>query len=161
MKKTFIIISVLGIFICSSFAQFNTGTKSVSGTISWSKNTYDGEDEVSLLTIAPSIGYFVMDNIAVNGSLNMLTLSYEGESESITGFGIGAKYYVNNLYAGASYNSLKYEDEDALNSLLIEGGYLYGINESVFLDVGIDYLMGTGDNKLTTITIGVGVATFY
>ena len=161
MKKVVTMMIVLSLLASVSYAQFNTGSKTASGTVSWSKNSYDGEDAGSLLMIAPSVGYFVMDNLSANVSLNMMTYSDDGESESITGFGIGAKYYMNNLYGGGSYNSLSWEDEDAMTSLLIEGGYLYGLNDNVFLDIGLDYLMGLGDNKSTTMTIGVGIATFF
>ena len=163
MRKVITMMMVLGLLASVSYAQFNTGSKTASGTISWSKNSYDGEEGISILIIAPSVGYFVMDNLAANVSLNMMTYSYPGDSdsESITGFGIGAKYYMNNFYGGGAFNLQKYEDQDALTSLLIEGGYLYGFNENVFLDIGLDYLMGLGDNKSTDITIGVGIATFF
>jgi len=59
MKKVITMMMVLGLLASVSYAQFNTGSKTASGTISWSKNSYDGEEGMSILIIAPSVGYFV------------------------------------------------------------------------------------------------------
>jgi len=161
MKKVIMLLIVFGLFSNLSFAQFNTGSKTAGGSVSWSKNSWDGEDGTSILTIAPSVGYFVMDNLAVNVILNMLSIEWDGGSDALTAYGAGVKFYEKNLYGGVSYNSMKWYGEDGSSSLLIEGGYLHGLNENVFLDIGLDYSKGLGDNKSSTITVGVGVASFF
>ena len=81
-----------------SFAQFTKETKSAGGTLGWSSSSYDGDAVSTTLMIAPSVGYFVIDNVGVNVGLNMSTLTNEGQDgTTTTSFGLGAKYYMNNM----------------------------------------------------------------
>jgi hypothetical protein len=165
MKKVKILI-VLIILISVSLAQFTSGVKNIGGTISYMKLYYDNESNSSSLTIAPSGGYFLRDNFAITASINKVSITWDSGNDSETmngfGFGIGAKYFMNNIYGGGSYMSHKWGDDDAFTQLLIEAGYLYGLNEYVYLDFGLDYNKGLGDNEnRSSITIGVGIATFF
>ena len=63
--------------------------------------------------------------------------------------------------ANLLYWSLTPDGGDASTSLIIRGGYLHGLSESVFLDVNGNYTMGMGDNKAGGITLGVGVVSFF
>ena len=104
----------------------------------------------------------MIDNVGVNFGLNMSTVTLEGQDGiTTTSFGLGAKYYMNNMYAGGSFNSTTVGEADALSHLLIEAGYLYGLSDNVFLDVGFDYTMGMGDNKAGGMSLGVGVVSFF
>ena len=162
MRKLITGITTLGLMLSFSFAQFEKGTMSAGGTLGWSSSTYDGEAVSSTLTIAPSIGYFAMDNLGVNFILSMETATPEGgDGVTTTAFGLGAKYYMNSMYAGGSFNSLTAGEADAVNHLLIEAGYLYGLSDAVFLDAGFDYTMGMGDNKAGGMALGIGVVTFF
>ena len=106
MKRMFIIATMVALTIGLSFAQFTKETKSAGGTLGWSSSTYDGDALNTMLTIAPEVGYFVIDNVGVNFGLAMVTVTPDGgEGETTTTFGLGAKYYMNNMYAGGSYNS--------------------------------------------------------
>lgn len=163
MRKLITISLTLGLMMSLSLAQFTTGTKSAGGSVGWSSTTYDGEAMYTMLTIAPSVSYFAMDNLGVSFGLAMLTMTPEGgDAATSTSFGLGAKYYMNSIYAGGSYNSNKPDaDADALTNLRIEAGYLYGLSDNVYLDIGLDYDMGMGDNKAGGMALGVGVATFF
>ena len=162
MKKMLIILTLTALTMSLSFAQFTKETKSAGGTLGWSSSTYDGEAVSSTLTIAPSVGYFAMDNLGVNFGLSMVTETPEGgDGVTTTAFGLGAKYYMNSMYAGGSFNSLTAGEADAVTHLLIEAGYLYGLSDAVFLDAGFDYTMGMGDNKAGGMALGIGVVTFF
>ena len=163
MKKMLLILTLTALTMSLSFAQFTKETKSAGGTLGWSSVTNDGEAVSTSLTIAPSIGYFVIDNVGVNFNLAMVTYTPDGgDGLTSTSFGLGAKYYMNNMYAGGSYNSSKADaDADAMATLLIEAGYLYGLSDNVFLDAGFNYSMGMGDNKAGGMSLAVGVATFF
>ena len=163
MKKMLLILTLTALTISLSFAQFTEGTKSAGGTAGWSSITFDGDAVATILTIAPSVGYFVIDNVGVNVGLAMVTVTLDGgDGVTSTAFGLGAKYYMNNMYAGGSYNSSKADaDADAMATLLIEAGYLYGLSDNVFLDAGLGYSMGMGDNKAGGMSLGVGVVTFF
>ena len=164
MKKMLIILTLTALTMSLSFAQFTKETKSAGGTLGWSSHTYDGDAVSTTLMISPSVGYFVIDNVGVNVGLAMATVTPDGgDGVTSTAFGLGAKYYMNNMYAGGSYNSYNsgVEGDDAKANLLIEAGYLYGLSDNVFLDAGFDYTMGMGDNKAGGLFLGVGIVTFF
>ena len=163
MKRMLLILTLTALTMSLSFAQFTEGTKSAGGTAGWSSITLDGDAVATILTIAPSVGYFVIDNVGVNVGLAMATVTPDGgDGVTSTAFGLGAKYYMNNMYAGGSYNSMKADaDADAMATLLIEAGYLYGLSDNVFLDAGFDYSMGMGDNKAGGMSLAVCVVTFF
>ena len=163
MKKMLIILTLTALTMSLSFAQFTKETKSAGGTLGWASSSYDGNAVGTTLTIAPSVGYFVSDNVGVNIGLAMVTYTPDGgDGVTSTSFGLGAKYYMNNIYGGGSYNSVKADaDADAMANLLIEAGYLYGLSDNVLLDAGFDYTMGMGDNKAGGMSLGVGVITFF
>ena len=162
MKKLLTIVTLTALTMSLSFAQFTKETKSAGGTAGWSSITNDGDAVATILTIAPSVGYFVIDNVGVNVGLAMVTVTPDGgDGVTSTAFGLGAKYYMNSMYAGGSFNSLTAGEADAVTHLLIEAGYLYGLSDAVFLDAGFDYTMGMGDNKAGGMSLGVGVVTFF
>ena len=39
------------------------GLMTAAGGVSWQKDSFDGEDAGSTLTLSPNVGYFVTDNI--------------------------------------------------------------------------------------------------
>ena len=120
-------------------------------------------DETSVAGIVVGVGVNIGVNVGVNVGLAMVTVTPDGgDGVTSTSFGLGAKYYMNNIYGGGSYNSFKANaDADAMANLLIEAGYLYGLSDNVFLDAGFDYTMGMGDNKAGGMSLGVGVVTFF
>ena len=152
--KYWLAISIL--FSIAS-AQFPKHSKSIDGNINWSKMSYDGKDLGSLLVFAPSCGYFVWNNIEINTSISLSRFSYEGESESSGTIGIGVDYYRNfRSITGYIGGALNFEDIVTIDSGNMELGILYGLNKHVYLDLGFDYLVGFGNNKLSTQTIGIG-----
>ncbi len=164
MRKFISLTLTLGLMITFSFAQFTQGTKSAGGSLSWASTTFDGEAMSTTLSIAPSISYFAIDNLSASFNLNMNTFTPEGgDGETSTSFGLGAKYYMNGIYGGGSYNSSTPpgDDAEASATLIIELGYLYGLSDNVYLDAGFDYHMGMGDNKMGGMMLGLGVATFF
>lgn len=177
MKRFFLFILLILILFNTPRAQlndlsknrkeklFSTGTKSISGNISWSKYYNDGDPSYEILNISPSLGYFLLDNLAITLSLDVRTITYQNswgdDSETSNGFGVGAKYFMEKLYIGLSYNSFKYEDSESNESILYEGGYLFGINRNIFIDIGLDYFVGIGDNNSSNITIGIGISSFF
>jgi len=165
MKKTCIVILIVGLLSSMAFGQFITGTKTLSGGISWSRLSFDGEEVSTVFSVSPAVGYFVIDNLALKVSADLWKYSDSGnmnsDNNTFFGFGIGGKYHINSFYGGGSYLWDKQEGKDADTSILAEAGYLYGLNEIVFLDIGFNYFMGLGDYKISTVSMGVGVATFF
>ncbi len=154
-------------------AQFAAGTKGIGGTVNYYKNmTEDAED--SQITIAPSGGYFFMDNLMVYAGLNYTKYTIDSDNDmSTTGFAGGVKYFINYLYVGAGYDYSKMSDSsdteyDAMTALIFEGGYLYPITDYFFLDLGVDYYFGLTElgvdpdtYKMKGLNAGFGFATFF
>lgn len=155
MNKTIKITLIFGFIVNVSFAQFNAGSKTVSGTMSWSTTKVDNSGETSTIIIAPSIGYFIIDNIGINVSIRWTKIT---SLDATTTFLLGGKYFRGNIYGGGNYGYSGGGNSFAL----IEAGYLYGISDNVFLDCGLDLKLTFGVDALPrTITLGVGVATFF
>jgi outer membrane protein len=139
-----------------------TGLQFISSNIDYE---YDGQSlrnvTQSSFSIMPSIGYFVMDNLAVGLSANFSSTTQKNE---------GAKYTVSStmllptaiyyfpvegqfkplLQVGAglmstkekdSYNGDTYEDKMSGLALNFGGGAAYFINDYVSLNFGLSYTM--------------------
>ena len=154
MKNVLISLCVLSC-LCMGF---NAGTKTFSGGATYSSNTVGDADAVATITVNPTVGYFVMDNLSGNFGLNMIKV---GEDDATTSYGFGATYYMGSIYAGGTYNGST--AEGAEGSLNLRAGYLMGCGDAgvVFLDLFGSYGMGLGDAEWNTLTFGVGVATFF
>ncbi len=167
MKKILLIAVILTFTAGLAHAQFAAGTKYLGGTVGYYKDMTDYGDDFdfgsSTITVAPAFGYFVIDNFMLAARLGYIKTSMnEGDDpDATTAFAVGAKYFMNYLYAGAAYRSSTTGDADAIASLVFEGGYLYPITDYFFLDLGVDYFMGTGDNEMKGLQAGFGFATFF
>jgi hypothetical protein len=139
------------------FAQFSKGTKSIDGSISWSKMAYDGDDLGSLLVFAPSAGYFLFDNLEIKATFDLSMFTFDGDVQFAGYNGVGIDYFKNiQPVVGYLGCSLNFEDIKTIGSTDLEFGILYGLNKHVYLDLGFDYQIGLGENKLSTQTIGIG-----
>ena len=72
MKKMLTMSVLTGLFVSLSFAQFTTGTKSVSSVFSFRSYKANADaDAWSQTIINPTGSYFVMDNIAVDATIEI------------------------------------------------------------------------------------------
>ncbi len=176
-------------------AQFDKGTVSAGTLLSYSSynsgGDYDytrnvmsiGTQSLEMLSVKPTVSYFVQPNISIDGIIGFTKLTYEDEdsdSESSQNLlGGGATYYTGNLYGGGGIAFLSFESDDYKSSskyLEFHGGYLHGLTENVFLDIGVSYLSGMGeleseydgeenpdppDNEQTILQLSVGIKAFF
>ena len=154
MKKMLTITAIAGLLVSMSFANWTEGTKSYGGSFSWKSVTPEVGDASTTMTIAPSIGYFWMDNVSANFTLDY---SKEGDNDATTSWLVGANYFMNEWYAGAHYGSAG-EDQSYMR---FGGGYMYGLSDGVYLNTGLTYDMGMGDWKTNTMQVSVGVNTYF
>ena len=181
MKKMLTLSLLTGLLVSLSFSQFTTGTKSVSSVFSYSstKDHKDDDDAITLTQINPTGSYFVKDNIAVDVAIDLIT-NAEGDNEmKQTNIGFGGTYYYplesnTAVYGGAGFKmaSVTFGDMDAvkMNMLNIKGGYLHGLADNWYFDVGLSYNMQMGASKVgsedgsegaSNMWLGVGIATFF
>lgn len=133
--------------------------------------------EVSTFTIAPSVGYFVMDNLSVglDFSLTSITAKEDGEKGTQTTVNIlpNATYYfttVSNLRpylgAGVGYGSTTIESKTTDGFAWgVKGGAVYLLNNTIGLNLGLGFnqFSSKEDNvKVTASTLGVnaGITVF-
>lgn len=186
MKKGLLILVTL--IVATSMFAFVKGTINPGGYVSFSstKNHSDG-DPITSLTIAPQVGYFVIDNLAVDLMLNLSTASQSGtgykDSETDLGFGLGGRYFYNNFYGGLGlmYKSInaKYEEGNDTDKykltamyLVPKAGYVLPMARNVYVDLGVSYTMGLGkigddnpapdaDNEYSSLQFMAGLQIFY
>ncbi|MEI9921621.1 MAG: hypothetical protein WDO14_22950 [Bacteroidota bacterium] len=169
------IVTVLALaMICSSaFAQFNQGrwlaggsvgfrattskTKSNSTTVTNSHSTY--------FTIAPDVGYFVIDKLAVGASLALVAGSnkQEGSSNKTTGSSISlspfVRYYLDQGIFfqgqfGFGHASSKTKNANGstttkygTSNWSLAAGYAYFLNDYVAVEPSVGYVSNTDKYK--------------
>ncbi len=165
MLKTrhFDIFLIFVMSICTATsAQFPTGTKSIDGSVQMSSIYLEQNNISTILSLTPSFGYFIFDNIQLFSVLNTNIYWFENARMADIQGGVGAKFYKKvaktSLYAGSGFYT---DGERIIDQLLFEAGALTPLNESVWLDFGLDYQMSTGSSDLHILTLGVGIAIFF
>jgi hypothetical protein len=170
--KTLLIIAVTFFLIASmAFSQVGAGAKYVNAASSLSfssmKFTYDDvEGDYSMtetvLSFEPSVGYFIMDGLAVGitalyESSKYKEGNYTSDPNVTLGLGVFGKYYYgqNALKpfgkAEIGILSMSHGEEDyQKNSGMafgLGGGAAYFLNEYVAVEAGLDYSIGSIKNK--------------
>jgi len=174
MKKVLLIIVCL-LFVSSLYA-FRAGTTSIGGTVAYVSYKFDKDaDPTNVIIINPSLSYFLMDNIAVDGLFEYVNANNDSweDPESEMQIGVGGRIFFGNLYGGAGvlFTSNKDASDDYSGTYLrIYGGYLLPIVENVYLDIAGMYKMGMGkyggdmdeyDNKEAELVVGAGIEVFF
>lgn len=174
MKKG-ILILVLLLFVMAAFA-FDQGTINLGGTAVFeSKKETSDDDAITVFTVNPIVGYFVMDNLSAD--VNLAVVSNDGNLDF--GIGVGARYFYSNFYGGLEFDYLSeyyaYPPASGLKDgtktsmyLVPKLGYMMPLAENVFVDMGLKYKMGFGDyggdrsgsNEYSQIQFGVGLQVF-
>lgn len=162
-----------------SFAQnpLKQGVYTIGGSASFMKSTYkldNSEDKFTYITLAPTFGYFVTNNIMINGRLGFSY--YESEYTSGSGqiykgysreyiIGVGARYYFDAEtfvpFLGINANYAKRFDPDTDGRLVgFLGGINYFLSKEVALEPFISYEFSSTSlsrTKKTTLSFGIGV----
>lgn len=144
----------------------------------------------SIFTFSPSVGYFVIDKLAIGLEANLLsnTTKYDGDKESMTLFSIlpNATYYFTNdskvipyLGAGIGYGSIKNKstyagssitDEETTDGLAwkVKGGLTYMATQSLGINLGLSYDQFSNketydniDYKTNVNTLGINIGFSY
>ena len=143
------------------------GLMSASGAVSFTSNSFDGEDAGSTLSLTPFGGYFINDQVQINVGLSFVNFSPPaGDSFSFTTLQLGGRYFYPlefaPVYAGGSFNYAKSSEADeAFNSINIQAGMLQFFSDNFAMDWGLIYNKGLGDNKNTSLTLAGAVSLFF
>jgi len=152
MKKGLFII--LALLVVTGLCAFTKGTINPGGTVSFSSYKENSDaDGTTTISVLPQVGYFVIDNLAVDVLINYVYQDDQDYDTTISSFGggLGGRYFYKNFYGGLGFtyqsNSLEAGAIDTSYSgmyLGLKAGYVYPINQYVGLDLGLYYKMGLG-----------------
>lgn len=163
MKKTF--ISAFLFISTISFAQFPKGSILLGGSVSAdfttnktiAGSTTTTNSTTNSFSLAPNVGYFVINNLAVGGALQFYTsstkddgsrVSFATNSFALQPFG---RYYFDKFYAEASFgfgsytfentngNGITTTNKGSLFNWALAGGYVFLLNDHVGLEPQIGY----------------------
>lgn len=173
MKKLLLSAAVAVFAFASVNAQTEKGKLFVSGNTSLSFSStnatteFDGEEvgedqKASVFSVTPSIGYFVMDNLAIGVDFSF-TSSKEEEGEfedTLSSFAVmpTATYYFEAgdklkpyIGVGAGLISTSFGDDDINKSSGLafrgRGGLAYFLSDMIALDFFVQYLNTNQKNK--------------
>ncbi|MCP4156585.1 MAG: hypothetical protein GY757_53215 [bacterium] len=190
MKKTIIFTICICLLSSITLVAFEKGTKTLGGSLGYSSQKYHSDsDSYHSLAIVPEGGYFVTGKLCLNIGVGLNT-RWSKASDAMPSYSlkIGGRYFVNNFYGGLSfiYSTHKsnyyageennYEVEEyweKSKSLELRLGHLSPITKNIYLDLGVFYKAGLGDNTntseylssvkndQTTLGTTAGVAVFF
>ncbi|MDJ1486067.1 OmpW family outer membrane protein [Cytophagaceae bacterium YF14B1] len=183
MKKTFILISAIFSFLVltteKSFAQTDQGNFMVGSSIA----NLNFDDSNTSISFSPTLGYFVIDNLAIGLTPTISHSSTEslipGQKYKTTTWGIGpfARYYIGDgtvkplVHAGYSYLSSKSKDDTSngvietksnYSNVKLGAGVAYFINDHVSVDGIVNYnlLFSEGNDSQGSVGISFGFQIF-
>ena len=159
------------------------GFNNVTTTVKVAGQSADGP-KVSTFSITPSVGYFVIDKLAVGIDLGLTsaTTKYEGTKATTTSFSVmpTATYYFTNdskfvpfLGAGIGYASVKNKgdmdfmgvsasDETTTDGLAwkVKGGVTYMATQSLGINLGVSYDQFSNKETIMNTDVKTNVKTF-
>ncbi len=175
MKKALVVLAL--IFCLGQVFAFVQGTKNLGGTASLSMAKFDSDDETeTTLSLRPQLGYFFADNICGDLIFIYESQSYDGDTDTALGLGVGARGFYKNAYIGAEfqYDTVNIESvfsDMNVNSMYIvpKLGYMAPLGHNVYLDLNGAYEMGIGDfggdgsgpNETTNLKFNLGLQYFF
>lgn len=161
MKKLFTILCA-GLLSFAVSAQTDAGNMmvSVNSNLTWSDWSYEGESVASSTALAGGVGYFLADNLAAMVGFDYSQASTLGvDGDAVTGWAIGARYYMNSMFGGVSYGSPA-EDVSDIN---IQVGYSHMLTDNISLEPMFQYGMRSvdGESAGSTMAIRVGFGLYF
>lgn len=179
MKK--IVLGLSMIMGITAFGQTEKGNVVIAGSTSLNFNsltpkvkisgaTSEG-DKTTTLSFTPSIGYFIIDNLALNLDMNLTSMTQKGDNykDTTTAFSFlpGATYYFNNnskfipyLGANIGYGTMKYSETYNNNTVdsdksgftwKVKGGGMYMVTNSLAVDLGLGYSQFSTSQEVNSI----------
>ncbi|MFY7813779.1 MAG: outer membrane protein [Chryseobacterium taeanense] len=159
------------------------GFNNVTTTVKVGDQSVDGP-KVNTFSISPSVGYFVIDKLAVGIELGYInaTTKYEGLKSKTSSFSVmpTATYYFTNssklvpfLGAGIGYASVKNSGETNFMGMIassetttdglawkVKGGVTYMATQSLGLNLGVSYDQFSNKETIMNTDVKTNVKTF-
>ena len=165
MKKVLLIAALAVSSV--SFAQTSKSTWMLGGGAGFSSSKTGDLDPTTNLNFSPSIGYFVIDNLAIGAQIVVNSEKTGDVSTSTTAFGPSVRYYFTSLGNNAklfgglniAFGSSKQDDVSvSATAFGVEAGAAFFLNQSIALEAGLGYnSLKVKDYDDPTNTIGLRV----
>ncbi len=150
MKKLIYLFFFVLSFVNAVSGQTEKGTWLLGGNASYQRSSGKGT-----LFLSPSIGYFLIKNVAGGAQLNLIAIT------GSTSWNLGpfAKYYFYGDERGRFYASLGLNIGDAPGSNFdtgysFGGGYAKFLNTSISVDMGVQYLRAGSSEGIFSLGAG-------
>ena len=148
----------------STWAQtVDQGAFMAGGNIFFTSEKFENDDKAStVFSVAPSIGFYVIDDLAVGLNLNFTSISRDGESNSSTSLAPFVRYYVvNPIFLEAQYGFSLNEGGDSF--FAAGAGYSWFISQNVAVEPQVFFRSTNSDTDgfdRTSFGLSVGIQTF-
>jgi outer membrane protein W len=165
MKKIFT-LAVVTIISASAFSQTQKGNWLVGGSAGFSSQSQSGASgNITELSITPTAGYFINNNLAVGASLNF---GSQKSGSTVTTFGIGpmVRYYFAELgknaklYGQGEFAYASVTSSGVTNSgtgWALQAGPAFFLNKNVAIETTLRYGSVKPQNSNSVNTFGVNV----
>lgn len=166
MKKIFT-LAVVTIISASAFSQTQKGNWLVGGSAGFSSQSQSGSSTTTTeLSITPTAGYFISNNLAVGASLNFG--SQKSGSTTVSTFGIGpmVRYYFAELgknakiYGQGEFAYASVSSGGTTNTgtgWALQAGPAFFLNKNVAIETTLRYGSVKPQNANNVNTFGVNV----
>lgn len=166
--------AVLGLALGAGAAQLNTksGTMELGGNFSFTPTVTmpdQGSNQTNYtLSISPSAGYFLIDNLEIMGGFNA-TMFFGDNTDSLpklVGFALGARYLLSlgsmapyvGLMVGMDFTIPDQGSTQKAFDIIAPIGLLFALNEWVAIDAGLrfNFQLALDDPKVNRLVIPIG-----
>jgi hypothetical protein len=164
MKRSrFFLITTL-FFVLASNAQIDKSNWMMGGDVSFKNSKYITRgisQESTSFVVHPSIGYFIIDKLALGTTIE---LGFGNRTNTNYGIAPFVRYYFLekekqiNLFSELSYGIFAFNNSDFRSeSLNIKAGTVFFLNSSVGLEVAINYANKKDNTDIQTKDIYLGI----
>ena len=139
------------------------GAFMMGGFLNFSSDKFEAEDKArTYFTVVPSIGFYVIDDLAAGLNLSYSSVSIEGNSNTTTSLAPFVRYYVfNPFFVEAQFGfSL---DKDGGSYVAADIGYSWFVSRNVAVEPMIFYINTNSDIEglaRSSFGFSVGIQTF-
>ena len=138
MKKVLFIVALVAVSFAGT-AQTSKSTWMLGGGAGFNSSKPDGASSTSTWNLSPSLGYFVMDNLALGASVSIA----DNGGGTKSNFGPFVRYYFTSLGKSAKLFGNVGANFGDYTEFGVKAGVAYFLNSSIALETALGYSKNT------------------